>query len=236
MFPDDPGTDAPRLAALIPCLDVADTIADVIRGARAHVDHVLVVDDGSCDETADVAGQTGAEVLRHDRNRGKGAALRSGMERLREQGYSHALSLDGDGQHLADQIPLLLAEHRSDPTAIVLGARIRDEQEVAGIRRFGNDFANWWVALAAGREFRDTQSGFRVYPIESTLGLRVRADHYEFESEVLILAARRGIDVRSCDVRVYYPPPDDLVSHYDPWIDTIRIIRTVVPFATGLRR
>lgn len=228
--------NARRLAALIPCLDVADTIAGVVRGVREHVEHVLVVDDGSGDRTAEAARDAGADVLRHESNRGKGAALRSGLLRLRAQEFTHALSLDGDGQHLASEIPALLEEHAADPSAIVLGARIRDEQEVAGIRRFGNDFANWWVALAAGREFRDTQSGFRIYPIEATLGLEVRADHYEFESEVLILAARRGVNVRTCDVRVYYPPPDELVSHYDPWIDTIRIIRTVVPFAARLRR
>ncbi len=227
----------PRTAALIPCLDVADTLDDVIRGASEHVDHVLVVDDGSADRTADVAEAAGVEVMRHERNLGKGAALRSGMERLRAGGYTHAFSLDGDGQHLAREMPPLLEESRAHPAALILGARIRDEeQEVAGIRRFGNDFANWWVALAAGRAFADTQSGFRIYPIDATLGLSVRADHYEFESEVLILAARRGLEVRTCDIRVYYPPPDELVSHYDPWIDTIRIIRTVVPFAAGWRR
>lgn len=225
----------PRIAALIPCLDVADTLASVIAGAREHTSHVLVVDDGSTDETSAVAEAEDVELIRHDRNRGKGAALRAGLERLRDGGFTHAFSLDGDGQHLADQMPVLLQESKTHPDAIVVGARIR-EHEVAGIRRFGNDFANWWVALAAGREFPDTQSGFRIYPIDATLGLGTRTEHYEFESEVLILAARRGLDVRSRDVRVYYPPPDELVSHYDPWIDTIRIIRTVVPFAARLRR
>lgn len=225
----------PRIAALIPCFDVADTLRSVIVGAREYVEHVLVVDDGSRDQTSAVAGAAGADLLRHETNRGKGAALRSGMERLRDEGFTHALSLDGDGQHLPDQMPLLLEEWRTHPDAIVVGARIR-EYEVAGIRRFGNDFANWWVALAAGRPLPDTQSGFRVYPIDVVLQLGVRADHYEFESEVLILAARREVDVRSRDVRVFYPPPDELVSHYNPWIDTIRIIRTVVPFAARLRR
>lgn len=228
-------TEAPRTAALIPSLDVADTLSTVVAGAREHVEHVLVVDDGSSDDTSRVATAAGAELVRHDSNRGKGAALRAGLQRLRAHGYSHAFSLDGDGQHLAGEMPVLLDESRAHPEAIIVGSRIR-EHEVAGIRRFGNDFANWWVALAAGREFPDTQSGFRIYPIQATLDLEVRADHYEFESEVLILAARHGIDVRSRDVRVYYPPPEKLVSHYDPWIDTIRIIRTVVPFAARLRR
>lgn len=226
-----------RIAALVPSLDVEHTIAGVVQGVREHVEHVLVVDDGSRDGTAREAESAGAEILRHEENRGKGAALRGGMERLKQNGFTHAFSVDGDGQHLPGEMPALLEVCRRDPAAIVVGARRREEhQEVAGIRRFGNDFANWWVALAAGREFPDTQSGFRIYPIEPTLGLGTRTDHYEFESEVLILAARRGIGVRSCEVRVHYPPPDELVSHYDPWVDTIRIIRTVVPFAARLRR
>ncbi len=227
----------PRVAALIPCLDVEETIVEVVRGALERVDHVLVVDDGSRDRTAALAASAGADVLRQGRNRGKGAALRAGLQRLRAGGHTHAFSVDGDGQHLAAEMPALLEEVRRSPEALVLGVRRRSpDQEVAGLRRFGNGFADWWVAFAAGRPFPDTQSGFRVYPIDATLALGARGDHYEFESEILILAGRRGMPVRSREIRVYYPAPADLVSHYRPWIDTIRIIRMVVPFVGGWRR
>jgi len=219
---------ATRIAALVPCLDVAATVDGVVRGALAHVESVVVVDDGSTDETARLAEAAGATVLRHAATRGKGAALRTGLEWLRSEGFTHAFSLDGDGQHLAAEMPALLRESAAHPGAIVIGARIRDG-EVAGHRRFGNEFANWWVSLAAWQTFPDTQSGFRIYPVDATLRLGVRADRYEFESEVLILASRQGIDVRSVPVRVWDPPPGELVSHYDPWIDTVRIIFTVVP-------
>lgn len=228
---------AHRLAALVPAFDVAGTIADVVRGAARHCESVLVVDDGSSDGTADAARAAGAQVIRHDANRGKGAALRSGLVRLLAEGFTHAFTVDGDGQHVADEMPRLIEASSADPAAIVLGARRIDPgQEVAPMRRFGNGFANWWVSLAAGREFLDTQTGFRVYPIHATLELGVRAEHYEFESEVLILAARRGIAVHTREVSVYYPPPGVRVSHYDPWLDTCRIIFTVVPFLIGLRR
>jgi glycosyltransferase involved in cell wall biosynthesis len=228
---------AHRLAALVPAYDVERTIADVVRGAARHCETVLVVDDGSRDGTAAAARAAGAAVVRHDANRGKGAALRSGLVRLLAEGFSHAFSIDGDGQHLADQMPPLIEESRARPAAIVLGARrVTADQEVAPIRKFGNDFANWWVSLAAGREYRDTQTGFRIYPIHATLEMGVRAERYEFESEVLILAARRGIDVVTREVTVYYPPPGERVSHYAPWADTCRIIFTVVPFLVGLRR
>ena len=225
----------PRIAALIPCLNVAPTIAEVVAGAYRHVPHVLVVDDGSNDATATLAAEAGASVVRHEQNRGKGSALRTGMERLRADGYTHAFCLDGDGQHLTDEMPDMIREAVQHPSAIILGERIRDGHVVAPIRRFGNDFADWWVSLAAGREFADSQCGFRIYPIETTLALGVRGDHYDFESEVLILAGRRGVEMRTCDVRVYYPPPDEHVSHFDAWLDTVRIIGTVVPFLVRAR-
>lgn len=225
-----------RVAALIPAFDCARTIADVVRGAARSCQHVLVVDDGSSDGTADLARAAGAEVIRHERNRGKGAALRSGLIRLLAQGFTHAFSVDGDGQHLASEMQRMLDVSHAAPGAIVLGARrIAPDQEVAPIKRFGNDFANWWVSLAAGREFRDTQTGFRLYPIAATLDLGVQAERYQFESEVLILAARRGIGIETCEVAVYYPPPDERISHYDPWLDTCRIIVTVVSFLVRFR-
>lgn len=225
-----------RVAALVPAFDCARTIADVVRGAAHHCEHVLVIDDGSNDATAQLARAAGAEVIRHEANRGKGAALRSGLIRLLAEGFTHAFSVDGDGQHLASEMQRMLDASHAAPGAIVLGARrISPEQEVAPIKRFGNDFANWWVSLAAGREFRDTQTGFRIYPIAATLDLGVQAERYQFESEVLILAARRGIDIETCEVAVFYPPPGERISHYDPWLDTCRIIVTVVSFLVRLR-
>ena len=91
------------------------------------------------------------------------------------------------------------------------------------------------MSLAAGRDLQDTQTGFRIYPIAATLELGVQAARYEFESEVLILAARRGVDIRTCEVAVYYPPPGERISHYDAWADTCRIIVTVVSFLVRLR-
>lgn len=226
-----------RVAALVPGFEVEATVAAVVDGALLHVEHVLVVDDGSRDRTADVARAAGAEVIRHPENRGKGAALRTGLVRLLALGYTHACTLDGDGQHYPDEMPALIREAGQHPEAIVLGARRVDPgQEIAPVKRFGNGFANWWVSLAAGREIRDTQSGFRLYPIAPVLALGPHAERYEFESEVLILAARRELDLRTIEVKVYYPPPGERVSHYEPWLDTCRIIFTVVPFLIGLRR
>ena len=226
-----------RVAALIPVLDGAGTIEAVVQGARGRVEHVVVVDDGSRDDSAKRAEGAGAEVLRHGRTRGKGAALRSGLLHLHRQGFTHAFTLDADGQHLPDEMPVLLAEVERHPQAIVVGARRSEAgQEIAGRNRFGNAFADWWVARAAGQKLPDTQSGFRVYPIAAVLDLGTRRDRYAFESEVLILASRRGIEIVSREVAVYYPPPAERVSHYRPWSDSARIVFTVIPFLVGLRR
>ena len=193
-----------KIAALIPAFDCGRTVGRVVRRTKSVVPDVLVVDDGSTDHTAKFAESGGAEVLRHDVNRGKGAALATGMRRLAKQGFTHALTLDGDGQHLASEIPALIEEAEAHPKAIVVGAR-RSNAGAAAMKRFGNDFANLWVWIATGIEIPDTQSGFRVYPIAKTLGLGASGSRFDFETEILLRAARAGIEIRSVPIRAYYP-------------------------------
>ena len=216
------------VAVLIPAYDCAATIAAVVTAARAHVARVLVVDDGSRDDTAARAAAAGAEVLRLPANRGKGDALRAGLARLAEGGADRVLTMDGDGQHLGSEIPRLLAESDAAPRALVIGARRVEGHDVTPMRLFGNRFANRWVEIACGCALPDTQSGFRVYPLPETLWLGARAGRFAFETEVLIRAARAGLEIRSLPVAVHYPPPAERVSHYRPWRDTLRIIAVVV--------
>jgi glycosyltransferase involved in cell wall biosynthesis len=218
-----------RPAILIAAYDCAATLGAVLAGAAQHGLPMLVVDDGSHDATADVARAGGAEVVRHAVNRGKGAALVTGMRSLTSRGYGHAVTMDGDGQHLPREIPTLLAEAHRDPSAIVIGVRRRGEQEVAGINLFGNRFANLCVQRAAGVPLPDTQSGFRVYPLATMLRLPIRGAHFEYESTSIIFAARAGVPIRSVPVDVYYPPIAERRSHYRKVVDTLRIIRAVAP-------
>jgi glycosyltransferase involved in cell wall biosynthesis len=228
-------TTAPAsYGALIPALDCEATIAGVVHGCHEHASRVLVVDDGSSDATAEKARAAGAEVLSHGRTLGKGAALCSGLRHLGGRGLSHAVSLDGDGEHLPSEIPKLVSESLEHPGALVIGARPGDSA-VAGINRFGNEFANVWVRLATGRDLGDTQCGLRVYPIAGTLDLSPIGQRFDFETEILIRAARAGLEIRSVPVRVYYPPPDLRHSHYDKFWDTLRIIEMVVGLMLRLR-
>jgi glycosyltransferase involved in cell wall biosynthesis len=173
VFPSAPAASPSvfRPAILIPAYDCAATLGAVLAGARTHGLPILVVDDGSHDATAEIARAGGADLLQHAVNRGKGAALMTGMRALSARGFTHALTMDGDGQHLPREIPTLLAAAAESPTAIVIGVRRRGNQEVAGINLFGNRFANLCVRSAAGVPLPDTQSGFRVYPLSTMLAL-----------------------------------------------------------------
>lgn len=221
-------TGVSEVAVLIPALDCEATIAAVVEGARRVAGRVLVISDGSTDRTEQRAEAAGAEVVRQPVNRGKGAALRLGMRLLAEKGASHALCMDGDGQHLASELPAMLAASAADARALIIGARQIEPGTVAPAKLFGNRFANRWVEIACGQAIDDTQSGLRVYPLAATLGLACRADRFAFETEVLIRAARAGIPIRSVPVAVFNPPIGERISHYRPFVDTVRIIAVVL--------
>jgi glycosyltransferase involved in cell wall biosynthesis len=211
-------------AVLIPALNCEGTIAAVVADARKQADTVLVVDDGSVDDTAEQSRCAGADVVSHPVNLGKGAALLTGMRVLSQKGFSHAVSMDGDGQHLAGEIPLLMEASCHCPEALVVGSRRVESQQVAGINLFGNRFADGCIAIACGQSIKDTQSGFRVYPLAQALSLGVRSGRFAFETEVLVRASRAGLPIISVPVQVYYPPPEVRPSHYRRVRDTVRIV------------
>ncbi|HXJ36876.1 MAG TPA: glycosyltransferase family 2 protein [Candidatus Eisenbacteria bacterium] len=223
-----------RIAALVPAYQASATIAAVVRGTAARVSPVVVVDDGSTDATGEVARAAGATVLRQEPNAGKGAALARGFRHLVEGGFTHALTLDADGQHLPEEIPLLVDAARAEPDAIVVGVRRKEGHEIRPLARFGNVVADSLMRLLAGQELPDTQSGFRVYPLGATLALGASGTRYDFETEVLFRAARRRMTLVGVPVRVHYPPIAERVSHFRPLVDTLRIIHTIVRILVGL--
>jgi len=222
-----------RVAALIPAYQAAASVAGVVRGVLPHIPQVLVVDDGSTDATAAAARDAGAEVVRHAANRGKGAALVTGLAHLAAAGATHALTLDADGQHLPDEIPKLLAVSARTPRALVIGVRMKEGHAIRGVNRLGNWVADRLMTRIAGTALPDTQSGFRVYPIAVTLALGARGSRFDFETEILLRAARAGLPLEGVPVGVHYPPVAERVSHYRPWVDTGRIVRTVARIVVG---
>lgn len=190
---------------VIPVFNEAATVGRVVGGARRHAP-VLVIDDGSTDDSAAVARAAGAAVMRHPRRLGKGQALRTGLAAARQRGGTHVVTLDGDGQHAPDDVPLVLAAARESPRAIVIGSRVGREQPadraVPAGRLNAIHVAGFFVDWVSGLHVRDTQSGFRVYPVAMLDDLGTRRGGFVFETEVLIAAAARSIPVREVSITV----------------------------------
>ncbi|WP_018865375.1 glycosyltransferase family 2 protein [Thioalkalivibrio sp. ARh3] len=217
--------------ALIPAHNEGPTIAAVVAATRPHVDRVIVVDDGSRDNTADqVETEPGrVELLCLPDNRGKANALWTGMQHALEQGADAVITLDGDGQHDASEIPGLIAAWQAQPRRLVIGARLKGRETTPRLRLFGNRTADFWIGWASGQPLHDSQSGFRLYP--AALLRRLALPHGErrsfvFESEALIEAERLGFPVTLVPVRCIYPD-QHRASHFRATTDTLRIIRMV---------
>jgi glycosyltransferase involved in cell wall biosynthesis len=232
--------DAPpwhaRACVIVPAYQADKTLpgvlADLASALPALAGAVFVVDDGSTDDTARCAVRGGAELVSHGRNRGKGAALVTGLATARARGFEVAITVDADGQHPADEARRLL--HAStDPEALVLGLRQLARAGAPRKNQISNGISNYFISRFAGRPLLDTQCGLRRYPIATTLRLAAHGEGYDFEAEILLRAIWAGVAIVEEPVRVLYP--EDRVTHFhvvkDPW----RIVRTIVR-ALGERR
>jgi glycosyltransferase involved in cell wall biosynthesis len=215
-------------AFVIPVYNHARNIEHVVGAALASGAPVVVVDDGSTDETREkVAHLSGVVVVRHPENRGKGAAILTGLATAAAPPVQarFVVTVDGDGQHAPDDARTLLAAlwDSGQPvpkTRFVLGHRAgMDQAHVPWTSRAGRRFSGFWIWASGGPVLADSQSGFRVYPVAETLALPTRARRFEFEVEVLVLARRAGIPIREVPVTVAYDPPGGRVSHFRPWRD-----------------
>ncbi|MCB9897781.1 MAG: glycosyltransferase family 2 protein [Planctomycetes bacterium] len=215
------------VCAVIPTYDNPLTVGAAVRAVAEHVPDVFVVDDGSaaagrsaCDALA-AAGL--CRLVRHDGNRGKGAAVKSGLRAARELGFTHALQVDADGQHDVARIPAFVAAARERPDALVLGYPEYDDSAPRS-RLVARRITTFWVAveLASRTRIRDAMIGFRVYPIEATLAVP-SGDRMEFDIEVAVRMARAGVPMVNMPVRVRYPDrADGGVSHLRPLRDNLR--------------
>lgn len=212
------------MAAVIPVYNHGRTVAAVVERTAAMGFAVFVVDDGSNDlDPRRLAAQPDVQLLRHGVNRGKGAALVTGLTAASRAGFAWAVTLDADGQHRPEEIDALIATIADGTRPIVIGQRM--DMLGAGApwtSRFGRGFSNFWIRCSGGPAATDTQSGFRIYPLPEVLNLNVRARRYQFELEVLVKAAWRGIRVVETPISVVYRPDGGRVSHFHPFIDFLR--------------
>lgn len=217
------------IVAIIPTYNNARTIGEVINGIKKFLAEIIVVNDGSTDNTAEIVKQCdNIEIISFSQNRGKGSALGAGFEKATELGFSHAITIDGDGQHLTDDIPLFLEKVKAEPATLWVGNRIlayeKGEQPPAR-SSFGRRFGNFWYRFNTGIRLHDTQCGFRAYPLKEIKLLKCKGSRYEYELEVLIKAAWSGVQVKELPIRLYYYSAGKTVSHFRPVHDFIRISR-----------
>ena len=239
------------ICVVIPTYNNAGTIADVVRRTLAQCQDVIVVCDGCTDVTLDVLhGVEGITIVAYDKNAGKGTALKRGFRKAVEMGFAYAITLDADGQHFPEDIPCLLRANQQHPGALIVGQRKElDKAERSGGSKFANAFSNFWFAVQTWHYLPDTQSGYRLYPLKNSqftihnsqsnisfisfisfvssflhfFNFSFFLSRYEAEVALLVFSAWRGVKIVSVPVNVWYPSPEERVSHFRPIRDFSRI-------------
>lgn len=219
-----PDFKAAGCCVIIPTYNNDKTLEDVISGVLAFTHDIIVVNDGSTDSTRQICAKfSDITFIDIEKNRGKGFAIRQGFKEALRQGFRYAITIDSDGQHLPADLPAFLLKITENPDALIIGARNMKQDGVPGGSSFGNKFSNFWTWVETGYAMPDTQSGYRLYPIKRLEKMRFFTNRFEFEIEVLIRSAWKGIPLRSVPVSVVYHPQKERVSHFRPITDFARI-------------
>lgn len=213
------------ICVIIPTYNNAGTIADVVLRSKIQCNDIIVVCDGCTDKTHEILNTIdGITIVKHQINKGKGAALKTGFKKALELGFSYAITIDADGQHFPEDIKLLLDGNIKHPGALLVGERKKlDKMERSSGSKFANKFSNFWFFVQTGKYLKDTQTGYRLYPLKKLYGLKFLTSRYEAELELMVFAAWHGVDIESIPVNVYYPPKNERVSHFKPALDFTRI-------------
>lgn len=212
-----------KTCVIVPVYNNAGTIKDVVQRTLKFCGDVIVVDDGSTDGSSDSLEDLGVVVVRYEKNRGKGYALKTGFKEAKARGFERAITIDADGQHYPEDIPVFASKAREHPDAILVGSRNLRMENMPGGNTFANKFSNFWFRLQTGVNLPDTQSGFRLYQLNHIGALHFLTYRYEAELELLVFQCWKGVRMRPVGIRVYYPPEGERVTHFRPFRDFFRI-------------
>lgn len=209
---------------MIPTYNNAPTFAQVLENILQYTTRVIVVNDGSTDNTLEILHKfPQVQVVTYEHNQGKGFALRTGFKKAFKLGFEQAITIDSDGQHYAKDFIRFLDKLSVTPNVLIIGARNMDQENVPTKSSFGNRFSNFWFWVNTGHQLPDTQSGYRSYPLRKVANKRYFTKKYEFEIEVIVRASWSGVPVISVPVSVYYPTEEERISHFRPFKDFTRI-------------
>lgn len=215
----------PNICIVIPTFNNESTLKRVINDVLGYSTAVIVVNDGSTDSTNEIlkSYEGKIEVVAYQKNRGKGYALSRGFDRAGQLGYTHVISIDSDGQHYASDIPLFVKTAQEQPNVLAVGNRNLAQDNMPKKNTFANKFSNFWFTLQTAHCLPDTQTGYRLYPLQKMKRLRPVTSRYEAELEILVRCAWRKIKMVSIPVKVFYAPKGQRVSHFRPGVDFMRI-------------
>ncbi len=219
---------------IVPTYNNAATIESVLNDVLSYCEDVIVVNDGSTDETSEKLKEYRSNItlVEYKQNQGKGHALITGFRAARAEGYNYAITIDSDGQHYASDLEVFLDALSENEKSVLIGARKQAKEHQSKGSKFANNFSNFWFKIETGESPEDTQSGYRLYPLKPISKMKFFTKKYEFEIEVLVRLSWRGYNIRTIPVNVFYPPIEERVSHFRPGRDFIRIsiLNTVLVF------
>ena len=215
-----------RICVIIPTYNESKAIAGLIGQINKLGLKMVIIDDGSKDDTAKIVQDCGALVLRNPVNAGKGASLIKGYRYAIDQGFDAVISMDGDGQHSCDDIQAFISKAESSNCGIIVGNRMTTTKEMPFLRIITNRFMSWLISTITGQRIPDTQCGFRLVKKEVLQRIDLSTSKYETESEILIKSARLGFKIDSIPVRTIYSGQK---SQINPFVDTLRFLRFIIP-------
>ncbi len=214
---------------LIPAFNAENTIVPVVRESLGHGVPLVVVDDGSSDNTSALLSGLPITLLRHHSNRGKGAALKTGFAWALESGFDRVVTIDADGQHDVSAIPQLAAAAQNGSWDILIASRHTQFEQMAGLRKFWNRVGVWCIWKRTGFEITDSQSGFRCYSRGVLKNLTLASNGYAMEMEVLLKAWKDGFTIGSHPIAARVAD-GRATSHYRPFKDTVNISMTFLRY------
>lgn len=221
--PASPAVNRATVAAIIPAYLEEKHIANVVERTLEQLDHVLVVDDGSADATAAKAREAGAEVIVHEQNLGKGESIKTGLRYWLARDFHHVVILDGDGQHLPEEISRFIAA-AAGGAQLLVGTRMSDVREMPLVRRIVNRYMSRKISCVCGQEIPDTQCGFRMLGAAVIPDLLHGSERFDYETEMLIVTSRKGFRIDAVPISTVY---SDEVSSIHPVRDTIRFLKLI---------
>ncbi len=228
-------TDELGICVIIPTYNNALTLKSVIDGINKYTNNIIVVNDGSSDNTDLILkNYPDFEIISYDQNKGKGYAIQKAFALALSLGYSYAITIDSDGQHSTDDMPVFVDKIKNQPNSLIIGSRNIKADGMPAKNTFANKFSNFWYWVETNTRLPDTQSGYRLYPIKLYRNTRFFTNKFEFEIEVLVRSSWSNIPVIPVPVNVYYARGEERISHFRPLQDFTRIsiLNTVLVLIT----